>query len=126
MPSSFFKIGSYDLTPYIDIQNYLVNAQSEYEEWTDADNILHRKFLRKRCQGSFQMGFDDPLVFDAMLAELADRVTEDGYYTVSAYVSNEGAVRTVNVYLDLENVDDKFDQVNGRQWTVTEVTVMER
>lgn len=125
-PSSFFSVGGIELAPHMDIQSYLVNARNEYEEWTDADNILHRKLLRKRRQGSFQMGFSDLSDLYDFLQLLRTSVTEDGYYQVIAYICNEHTQRIIDVYLDWETVDNKFDQVNDRAWVVIEVTVMER
>ena len=97
MSKVFFKLqktglADYDLTPWIDIQNYAVNAVPVYNEWTDANYRLHRHYVRDRVGGSFAVGFAKKADFDAFLSALSTYQT-DGVYTVSAYVNANGSRR---------------------------------
>ena len=126
MPSYFFKIGTTDISSYIDIQTYAVNREDVYEEWTDGNWVLHREIARTRRSGTFQVGFSKAADFASFMALLSSAKTADGYYSVSAYISNTGSSDTFDAYLDVSNDDDKWDAVNSRQWQVTTVTVTER
>lgn len=131
MSKVFFKLQKqgltdYDLTPWLDIQNYAVNAVPVYNEWMDANYRLHRHYVRDRVGGSFALGFAKKADFDAFLAALSTYQT-DGVYTVSAYVNANGSadgVASLEVYLTTEGAG-KWDVKNGRQWLTVTVTVEE-
>lgn len=126
MPSVFFKIGTTDLTPWVDVQSYAVNREDVYEEWEDANWILHRVIARTRYSGSFQLGFSRADEFAAFTALLEAQRDPSGYYAVTAYINNTGETVAFIAFLDVLNEEDKWDRVNGRQWLVVTVTLTER
>ena len=123
MPSYFFKIGTTDISAWVDIQNYAMNRFDVYRDWTDGNGVEHREVYRTRYEGSFQAGFRKSTDFSSFMTLLANQKSADGYYPVSAYISNTGTTETFNAFLDVENPEDKWDTVNSRQWQVSSVEV---
>lgn len=121
----FFKIGTTDITPWIDIQDYDMQASDVYTTWTDANDVDHRVVTRRRISGKFQVGFDKAADFAAFTALLISAKNADGYYSVTAYVNNTGETVTFDAYLDCTDAD-KWDLLNSRQWQVQDVTVTGR
>lgn len=48
---------TYDLTRFIPVPKYNVNAVEEYEEWTDSAYATHRRLLSSKAQGQFTLKF---------------------------------------------------------------------
>lgn len=125
MSMIFFKIGTTDLTDYADIQNFNINKQDVFQEWTDGNWIDHRDIVRTRIAGSFQLGFKDSADWSAFLALLTSQKDEAGYYPVTTYVNNTGAAETINAFLDIQ-VAGKWNLVNNRFWQTVTVNLTQR
>lgn len=121
----FFKIGTTDLTDYADIQNFNINKQDVYQDWTDGNWIAHRDIVRTRIAGSFQLGFKDSADWAAFLTILETEKESAGYYPVTTYVNNTGASETINAFLDIQ-VAGKWDLVNSRFWQIVTVYLTQR
>ena len=126
MPSVFFKIGTTDLTAYVDVQTYAVNKEDVYDSWTDANWVDHRVVARQRRSGSFSLGFSTAAAFSAWVALLSSAKTAGGYYAVTAYINNTAASDSFNAFLDVSNPEDKWDLAHSRHWLVARVTLTER
>jgi len=48
---------TFDLTQYIPMPTYNVNAVEEYREWTDEAYTTHRRLLSSKAQGDFTLKF---------------------------------------------------------------------
>lgn len=48
---------TYDLTRFIPVPNYNVNAVEEYKEWTDSNYDTHKRLLSCKAQGEFTLKF---------------------------------------------------------------------
>lgn len=48
---------TYDLTRFIPVPDYNVNAVEEYEEWIDSAYTTHRRLLSSKAQGEFTLKF---------------------------------------------------------------------
>ena len=121
----FFQIGSTDLSPAADIQNYEMNSADVYETWTDANWLDHRVVVRQRISGKIKLCFAAAADFSAFLSLLAAARKADGSYTVTAYVNNTGAAATFDCYIDTTDAD-KWDLKNSRQWQVVTLTITGR
>lgn len=121
----FFKIGSTDISDWIDIQNYSMNRSDVYTTWTDGNFVDHRVIARTRYEGKFDVGFFKPAEFSAFTALLESEKTAEGYYNVTAYISNTGTTVSFEAFLDCE-AKDKWDLLNGRSWQAQTVTVTGR
>lgn len=120
-----FKIGSTDITDFMDTQNYSVNQCDVYTEWEDGNGTRHRDVYRTRISGTFSLGFKTAAQYQAFQTLLSTNRQTGGYYPVTAYVNNTGVTDDYSVYLTMENIT-KRDELNGRVWYQTTVTVEER
>lgn len=125
MPSVFFKIGTTDLTSYVDIQNYNVNEEDVFEEWQDGNWITHRVSIRKRKAGTVVLGFKKATDFTTFVGLLTSQRNVNGYYPVTAYINNTGTTETFNAFIDTQN-ESKWDLLNTRQWQVQTLAIAER
>lgn len=134
-PRVFFKIGTgdsaYDLTPFIDIQNFALNRERVYQEWTDGSYKLHRIYIRPRITGKLVVGFKTQNEYDTFLSNINSLRTTSGTfygsYDVESYVNNSVAAAgttTYTAYIELVG-EAKWDTVNGRQWITQELEVTE-
>lgn len=123
---TFFKIGTTDLTPWVNIQNYDVNQEPLYESWTDGNWRERRSIVRQRIGGTLKLGFSAAADFAMFMGLLASQRHEpEGYYDVTLYVNNTGQTVTLEAYLDVSGAD-KWDLVNHRQWQVQTLTITGR
>lgn len=125
MPSVFFKIGSNDLTSYVDKQNYAVNETDEFEEWKDGNWKTHRVTVRTRKSGTIVLGFNSISEFNTFVGLLTSQRDSNGYYPVTAYVNNTGITETFNAFIDTQN-ESKWDLLNQHQWQVQTLAITER
>lgn len=125
MSMVFFQIGSTDLTNYADIQNYNVNQEDVFEEWTDGNYVTHRVVTRTRISGTVKLGFKDATAWTAFQTLLTSQRSIEGYYPVTLYVNNTGSTVTTNAFLDTTNAT-KWDMVNSKFWRVQTVTITQR
>jgi len=121
----FLTIGGTDVSDFLDIQNYEMNAEDVYNTWTDGNWIDHRVIVRQRITGKVKAGFKRAADFAAFTALLESAKQTNGYYSISAYVNNTGAVAAFEAFIDTTDAD-KWDLVNGRQWQVQTLTIRGR
>lgn len=121
----FFKVGTTDITSYMDYQNYSMNKETLYEPWTDANGVEHRAAYRTKITGEFKVGFKKKTDLDAFITLLASQINSDGYYTVTGYINNTGTDITFFAFLETK-AESKWDFVNSRVWHELTVTVTER
>ena len=128
----FFKIGAdYDLTPYLDIQNFDINQEEVVQEWVDGSYATHRVFLRKRIQGKVRVGFANETDYNNFLSNMASLKTTTGVYygsySVTSFVNNMTSMTveaSYTAYIKFLGTA-KWDLINGRQWLVQELEVLE-
>lgn len=125
MPFTLLQIGNTDLTDYIDIQNYEVNKEPVYEEWTDGNHVKHRNKIRTRISGSFKVGFKTAAEATAFITLLTNSITSGSYYTASIYTNDDDTLNTADIYLDGTAII-KRDLLNGRVWHEYSLEVEER
>lgn len=121
----FFQIGSSNLSPFADIQNYEMNSEDVFDTWTDANWLDHRVIVKQRISGKIKLGFAKASDFSDFLTLLAGARKADGSYTVTAYVNNTGAAATFDCFIDTQDAD-KWDLLNSRQWQVVTLTIRGR
>lgn len=121
----FFQIGTTDLTPYVDIQNFDVNSEDIYESWTDGNFIEHREITRSRVIGKIKLGFSDTTDFTNFQTLLSNNRNVNGYYPIQIHVNNTNSTESINAFISPEG-SAKWDQKNGRQWLVLALEIRER
>lgn len=118
----------------LDRQSYDINQVEVYEEWTDANEIIHRETTRTRIQGTFTVGAAEtirtgfmpaPKIQEFLNAVAAGRQA-DGTNVMTLYVNNTNQLaRKVNVFLTFRG-GVKWDRLNNRRWATLTVDVMEK
>lgn len=121
----FFKVGTYNVTPYIDIQNFDVNQADVYTSWTDGNGVEHRDITRTCIEGKIKVGFKNATDLAYFKTKLAENRQTGGWYPLTAYIQNTTETVEFNGFLELE-AESKFDLVNDRFWKEITVTVKER
>lgn len=101
--SFLLKINTTDVTGNIVQNSYTVNRLPVYKTYEDANGATHRRHIRDRIQGKFQMVFSDLSDYQAFKT-LIDANTSATNYSVpvTAYDNLSGDYHTVNVFLDYE------------------------
>lgn len=107
---------TYNLTTHIPMGTYNVNVMEEYEEWTDSNYDIHRKLLRNRIEGSFNLKFKSIADYEEFLDVLAKAKTTTGqnYIKMSAFVTNKGQILTKMFYFEFEPTNDLPTMADGK------------
>lgn len=101
--SFLLKIDTTDVTGNIVQNTYNVNRVQVYKDYQDANGVTHRRHIRDKIQGEFQMVFAGVTEYEAFKT-LVDSVTSQANYSVpvTAYDNKSGMVYTINAFLDYE------------------------
>ena len=119
------KIGTSDLTDYIDIQSYNVNNTEEYTEWTDANHVKHRDVLRTRLSGSINLGFRSAAEVTSFLSVLSSNVQAGNYYPAQVFSNDDNTLHQANIFIE-GDAEIKRDLINGRVWHQYAIEITER
>ena len=122
---TLFKIGNTDLTDYVDIQNYDVQKEPIYEEWTDGNYVNHRNIVRTRINGTVKVGFRNSTDVASFLSVLSSNVQTGGYYPASVFTNDDNTLNTANIFIS-DVAEIKRDLVNGRVWHEYTLEIEER
>lgn len=125
MAITLFKIGNTDLTGYVDIQNYDVQKEPVYEEWTDGNYIKHRNIVRTRIKGKIKVGFRSSAEVSAFLSVLTNNVQAGGYYPASVFSNDDNTLNTANIFIS-DDAEIKRDLTNNRVWHAYTLEIEER
>lgn len=106
-----FTVNQTDCSANVIAGTYNVNNKPVYKEWDDADYVTHKRKLRDRVEGSFDMFFRSASDYSAFLTTLAS-ATSDGKTALTVSVNNTQSDKTGNFYVTHESVRD----VDG-SWT---------
>lgn len=99
--SFLFKVSTTDLTGHVVQNTWNVNNLPVYKTYKDANEETHRRFLRNKVSGSFQMVFAD-LTDYAAFKTLLESVRSASNFTVpcTVYDNISGTQVTINAFLD--------------------------
>lgn len=122
---TLFQIGNTDLTDYVDIQNYDVQKEPIYEEWTDGNYVNHRNIVRTRIKGTVKVGFRNSTDVASFLSVLSSNVQVGGYYPASVFTNDDNTLNTANIFIS-DVAEIKRDLVNGRVWHEYTLEIEER
>lgn len=93
---------TYNLSTHIPMGTYNVNMLEEYEEWTDSNYDIHRKLLRNRIEGTFDLKFKSIADYETFLDVLTKAKTTTGqnYIEMDAFATNKGASYNKKFYYE--------------------------
>lgn len=99
--SILFKVDTTDYTGNVVQNTWNVNRLPVYKTYKDANEETHRRFLRNKISGKFQMAFssiDDYASFKAVL----DSKRSATNYTLpcTVYDNMSGSTITINAFID--------------------------
>ena len=99
--SFLFKVNTTDLTGHVVQNTYSVNNLPVYKEYKDADEETHRRFLRNKLRGTFQMAFKDVADY-AAFKTLLDTNRSATNFTIpcTLYDNISGNYITANCFID--------------------------
>lgn len=98
----------YDLSSHIPMGGYRVNVLEEYEEWTDSNYDIHRKLLRNRVEGTFELKFKSISDYEDFLSAITKARTTTGqnYIEMDAFATNKGVSYNKKFYIEFEPKND--------------------
>lgn len=101
--SFLFKIGTTDLTGHVVQNTWNVNKLPVYKTYKDANEETHKRFLRDKVSGSFQLVFKD-LTEYAAFNTLINSKRSASSFTVpcTVYDNISGTQISINAFLDYD------------------------
>ena len=101
--STLFKINTTDLTGNVVQNTWQVNNLPVYKEYKDANEETHRRFLRNKISGTFQMVFKDVTDYATFQGLLAtNRSATNFTVPCTVYDNISGTLLTANMFVDLK------------------------
>ena len=125
--TAIFKLNTVDYSAHVVAENYNINYEDVYQEWTDGGQVKHRDVIGKKLRGSMQMYFKSQSDLQTFLTALANCKTTASTYPVQLKTNNDTVdtlVASRNVFLDFKPVR-KRDATWADVFNVFEVTVEE-
>lgn len=125
--STIFKLNDVDYSANVVAENYCINYEDIYQEWTDGGQVKHRDVIGRKLKGRFQMYFHSETDLQAFLTELAGCKTDQSTYPVKLKANNDsisGLSASKNVFIDFLPVrkrNPSWDDV----YEIFEVTIEE-
>lgn len=99
--SFLLKINTTDVTGNIVQNTYTVNKLPVYKDYEDANGETHRRFIRNKVKGSFQMVFKDLTDYQTFQSLLeTNRSASNFTVPVTLYDNISGTTLTTNVFFD--------------------------
>ena len=99
--SFLLKINTTDVTGNIVQNTYTVNKLPVYKDYEDANGETHRRFIRNKVKGSFQMAFKDLTDYQTFQSLLeTNRSASNFTVPVTLYDNISGTTLTTNVFFD--------------------------
>lgn len=98
---SLVIINGTDISEHILADSYNVNEENRYEQWEDANGVLHRILLRSRVKGSFSMKFKTETAYNTFVELLNTSKRVDGSIMCSVYVNNMAGFKAGDYFYTL-------------------------
>lgn len=111
MPGHFLRdimtilnINGIDYSSNVIVGTYKVNDIDVYESWTDGWGQEHRRILRQRASGSFNMQFRSPDEYASFCQHIKNSKTDSGYVPCYLAINNLGinSMKSAQMYFNFE------------------------
>lgn len=122
-----FKVNNTDVTGHVVQNTYKVNNLPVYKEYTDANGVTHKRYIRSRFKGTLQMVFsdvEDYLSFRTLLDE--NRSPTNFSVPVTLYDNLTGDTESVDVFIDYEPTVMQTEDARKEYMKVLDVSIEER
>lgn len=99
---------TYDLTRFIPVPNYNINAVEEYKEWTDSNYDTHRRLVSSKAQGDFTLKFPSLVDYQEFMTFVnANTDPEEGTINVDVFLTYPNITRQgIDVFLTFAPQND--------------------
>lgn len=98
-----FKVNTTDVTGHVVQNTWKVNNLPVYKEYEDANGVTHKRFIRNRFKGTFQMVFKDVADYAAFKSLLdTNRSATNFSVPVTVYDNMSGTTTSINAFIDYE------------------------
>lgn len=99
---------TYDLTRFIPVPEYNVNAVEEYEEWIDSAYTTHRRLLSSKAQGEFTLKFPNITEYESFMTFFnANQDDDTGTIKANVFLMYPYTTRqNIDVFLTFAPQDD--------------------
>lgn len=126
MADLIFKLNNVDYSSHIVAENYNINYEDVYREWTDGGQVKHRDVVAQKLRGTFDMYFESASTLQAFLTALSNAKTTANTYPVQLKANNVtiDSLISKNVFFDFKPVR-KRDARWADVFDVFEVTIEE-
>lgn len=126
MATSLFKIGTTDVSDNIVRGSYMVNRIDVYKTYEDANGAAHRRFIRKKVSGTFQMFFKYMEDY-ADFVELLETNKNASTFAVGCtmYDNYSGELFTIDAFIDFEPTITQ-DATLREYMQILDITIEER
>ena len=103
MATSLFKIGTTDCSDNVVRGSYKVNRTNVYKTYEDANGATHRRFIREKMSGTFQMFFKLMKDYSDFIELIEDNKSATTYaVNCTLYDNYSGEAYTVNAFIDFQ------------------------
>ena len=126
MADTIFKLNNVDYSSHVVSENYNVNYDDIYQEWTDGAQVKHRDIVGQKLRGTFEMYFESATTLQLFLTALSSAKTNMNTYPVHLKANNNAVDTLVskNVFFDFKPVR-KRDVKLADVFEIFEVTIEE-
>lgn len=124
--SVIFKLGTTDWSWCVVAENYNVNYENVYNEWTDGGQVKHRDVIRRRLQGTFLMHFPAESDLQDFISNLNMIERENHTYLVYLKNNNDDIEDLTSTYMFIDYKPVRRRSPSGEDvFDTIEVTVEE-
>lgn len=124
--SVIFKLGTTDWSWCVVAENYNVNYENVYNEWTDGGQVKHRDVIRRRLQGTFLMYFPTESDLQDFISNLNMIERENHTYLVYLKNNNDDIEDLTSTYMFIDYKPVRRRSPSGEDvFDTIEVTVEE-
>lgn len=119
------KIGTTDISEYINESSYVMNSEPVTGEWVDANYTTHRDEYRRKVKGSFNLTFVTQTAYNDFIT-LLHGATAGNVTVITVYVGDDiNDLVTINAYCHMSmskyrSISDDYS-FNRLKMTVEEV-----
>ena len=118
-------VGGIDISNYIVVGSYSVNASNQYESWKDGNGVEHRVIIRSKVTGSFEIGCCDTTITLADFLAAWNSAVNNGVVTLGCTVLNTDTFEALEAYYET-TCKDHIKKGDGKIIDIMSVKITER
>lgn len=107
MSTTVFKIGNTDFSGHVIAGSYDVQNKDIYDTYTDANRVEHRRFIRNKVVGSFDMFYKDINDYDGFVSAVNTARTVGRTVAITVVPNNTNTSTTINAYIEFAPVRNR-------------------